>query len=253
MSVQAISAALALRGVSSSEKLLLLALANYADESMRCWPSQVRLAEDTCLTDRTVRALLAALEGRGLVSRKEQRRRDGSRASDLITLHLQQPETISGGAEIASGGPEVVSGLTTFEPPKEPSKDICSPEFLAFWEAYPAKVGKKAAWKAWKAAKDRPPLASILASLARYIAAKPADRDWCHPTTWINQGRWDDEHTTTAPDTTDWPDLRWQIAVNRWRADGSWPEGIGPAPGQPGCRCPASLYVTEADSFRMSA
>jgi len=54
-------------------------------------------------------------------------------------------------------------------------------------------------------------------------------------------------------DTTAWDDLRWQVAVNRWRRDGFWPEGIGPAPGQPGCRCPASLYVTEADSFRMSA
>ena len=54
-----------------------------------------------------------------------------------------------------------------------------------------------------------------------------------------------------STDTTTWPDLRWQIAINRWRRDGHWPDGIGPAPGQPGCRCPASLYVAEAQ--RVSA
>lgn len=129
MSVQAITCALALRGVTASEKLLLLALANYADENMRCWPSQKRLAADTCLSERTVRTLLAAMEGRKLLSREEQRRRDGSRSSDVVTLHFhgevnQQAEVIAGGGEVTSGGVgksfpgggEMVSGLTTFEP-----------------------------------------------------------------------------------------------------------------------------------------
>ena len=123
--------AMAMRGVSASEKLLLLALANYADENMACYPSQKRLADDTALSDRTIRSLLAKLEDRGIVSRKEDFRRDGSRKSDIITLHFAgwvEAEAISGGAETISGGvrkslpggAEMVSGLTTFEPVNEP-------------------------------------------------------------------------------------------------------------------------------------
>lgn len=131
MSIQAISCAMALRGVSPSEKLLLLALANYADEHMSCYPSQRRLADDTCLSDRTIRTLLAALEERGMLSRQGRVRPDGSRASDVVTLHFSGPAVaqISGGAEMVSGGvrkqlpggAEMVSGLTTFEPSPEPS------------------------------------------------------------------------------------------------------------------------------------
>lgn len=66
-------------------------------------------------------------------------------------------------------------------------------DFEAFWRAYPAKIGKKAALAAWDKARDRPPLDEVLAAIDRYRRAKPPDRDWCHPSTWLNQGRWADE------------------------------------------------------------
>ena len=129
MSIQAITKAMAIRGVSSSEKLLLIALSNYADENGKCYPSQRRLSEDTCLSDRTIRRLLTALTERGMLSRKERVRPDGSRGSDVITLLFCAE--ISGGAEMVSGGvrksfpggAEMVSGLTTFEPSLEPSSE----------------------------------------------------------------------------------------------------------------------------------
>lgn len=124
MSVQAITAAIAIQGVSPTEKLLLIALANYADKDGRCFPSQKTLAEDTCLSDRSIRTILTDLVERGLLDRQERRRADGSRATDLITLRLDQPEASSGGAEVVSGGvrkqlpggAEAASALTTFEP-----------------------------------------------------------------------------------------------------------------------------------------
>jgi hypothetical protein len=141
MSVAALSCAMALRDVSPSEKLLLLALANYADEHMQCFPSQRRLADDTCLSDRTVRTLLAGLEARHIISRQERQRRDNSRATDLITLHFAGvvAEAASGGAEIISGGvgkplpggAEAASGLTTFEPSPNLSDAIDWPARLA--------------------------------------------------------------------------------------------------------------------------
>lgn len=86
------------------------------------------------------------------------------------------------------------------------TSSLSSSEFEQFWDQYPRKIGKKAAMKAWHAAKDKPDLPRILSALA---AAKQSS-DWTkengkfipHPATWLNQGRWDDEvqsltHTTT--------------------------------------------------------
>lgn len=112
MSLQAITGALALRGYAASEKLLLIAWANYADENGRCYPSQRRIAADTGLSDRQIRTIAANLEARGAIQRLERRRPDGSRSTDLITLCcLIQAEVTSGGVRKSlPGGAEVTSG-----------------------------------------------------------------------------------------------------------------------------------------------
>lgn len=133
MSLKAMTCAMALRGVTASEKLLLLALANYADENMTCYPSQRRLAEDACLSPRTVLSLLSDLEARKMISRERRHRPDGSRTSDSITLHFfgglgevvaPPPETIAAGVvKPLRGGGEMVAPLTSFEPVNEPVKE----------------------------------------------------------------------------------------------------------------------------------
>lgn len=47
---------------SSTNKLVLLALADFADEVGHCWPSVARMQEMTCLSERAIRTALAALE-----------------------------------------------------------------------------------------------------------------------------------------------------------------------------------------------
>lgn len=67
-------------------------------------------------------------------------------------------------------------------------------DFDLFWKAYPKKVGKDKARIAWKKKKDKPSLQDILESVERYKLSKSvADGFVCHPTTWINEGRWSDE------------------------------------------------------------
>jgi DNA-binding MarR family transcriptional regulator len=95
MSVQALSSAFAARGLSPSEKLVLLALANYADASQRCFPSHATIAADTGLSDRTILTVLKSLEDGGLLTRQQRRREDGSRSSDLITLTFGGGEMVS--------------------------------------------------------------------------------------------------------------------------------------------------------------
>jgi DNA-binding MarR family transcriptional regulator len=144
LSVQAITQALAIQGVSASEKLLLLVLANYAGPDDTCFPSHRRLAAEGCLSERTVVRLLQSLEDRGLIRREARTRHDGSRSTDLIALRLGGDmvsgggDTMSGGTDTVSprscqdvrgvvspcqGGTDTMSPLTTFEPLPEPLEE----------------------------------------------------------------------------------------------------------------------------------
>lgn len=78
-----------------------------------------------------------------------------------------------------------------------------SPEFEAFLAAYPKRVGKGAAWKAWQRLRPSKALQS------RMIEAAKAQSTWPqwqrengkyipNPATWINQARWDDEPPQAA-------------------------------------------------------
>lgn len=171
MSVQALTQAIAIRGVTSSEKLLLMVLSNYANEKMQCWPSHRRLAEDACLSERTILTLMRGLEDRKIISRIQRRRDDGSRGTDVITLNLGGEATSPRGEHIAPSGEidrkgvgkllrdggEVASPLTTFEPSSEPSVD--EPVVVAA-SATPAKRRLRLVPEAWA------PSAKVLSDLA---------------------------------------------------------------------------------------
>lgn len=73
-------------------RLVLLAVANRANQDGECWPSQARLAEDCRLSSRTVWASLKWLEENVFIRRKGQRRKNGTRSSDLIVLNMSQPD-----------------------------------------------------------------------------------------------------------------------------------------------------------------
>lgn len=127
MSIEALNWAFNFEAKTTSEKAVLLALANYAGGDGRCHPGQESIAKKASCTDRTVRTVLADLEERGIISRERRERQDGSRTSDAIILlaFANQPENSSGSEKgnrkITSSQPENSSGLTTFEPPVEPS------------------------------------------------------------------------------------------------------------------------------------
>ena len=67
--------------------------------------------------------------------------------------------------------------------------------FDLFWEAYPRRVGKLAAARAWKRLKPDP---QLVGRMLWAITWQRTSRQWRegfvpHPTTWLNQGRWMDE------------------------------------------------------------
>jgi len=72
--------------------------------------------------------------------------------------------------------------------------------FDVFWKAYPKKVGKQQALKAWNKLKPSEELlAAILQAIKNQQAwrknAKPGDfrPEWPHPSTWLSNARWEDE------------------------------------------------------------
>ena len=72
--------------------------------------------------------------------------------------------------------------------------------FAEFWIAYPRKVAKGDAEKAWK--KNKPPVDECLSA----IASAKLSADWIkdggqfipHPATWLNGKRWEDGAATTG-------------------------------------------------------
>lgn len=79
---------------------------------------------------------------------------------------------------------------TPYNPPKGDNG------FEMFWKEYPKRIGKKAALNAW-GKNSKPPIEQIIEALKK----QKSSLDWIkeggkyipHPTTWLNQGRWDDE------------------------------------------------------------
>ena len=78
--------------------------------------------------------------------------------------------------------------------------------FDLFWQAYPKKVSKPAAQRAFKAAKINGHLSEVIGD----IEAKKASADWQkengqfipNPATYLNQRRWEDEMSSTTKQTS---------------------------------------------------
>lgn len=78
--------------------------------------------------------------------------------------------------------------------------------FEQFWQAYPKRSAKIAARKAF----DRAIRLTTLETMLTALAWQKLQPQWLKdggayiplPTTWLNQGRWDDQPVTVAPVST---------------------------------------------------
>lgn len=110
----------------------------------------------------------------------------------LPTTEGKGREGISKGSENPSCSTSVerVNGASTGRVPAEILSD-----FDVFWQVYPRREGKKAAARAYASAiRSGVPPDVILAGAARYRDLPGREQKYTkHPTTWLNQGCWDDE------------------------------------------------------------
>lgn len=105
-----------------------------------------------------------------------------------------------------TGKEEEKDAPSTASQSRPPRPAAVDRDFEDFWAAYPRKVGKDDALKAWKKATKRAPVEQIAAGLN--AAQWPPDKQFIpHPATWLNQGRWQDEPADAAPEPSgklDW-------------------------------------------------
>lgn len=88
MSNKALTWAFEAEGLSTIQKFLLVALADFADESNSCYPGQDKLARMVGASRETVSRNLRVLVEAGFISRSYRRRSDGFRTSDRFVLNL---------------------------------------------------------------------------------------------------------------------------------------------------------------------
>ena len=177
MSFQAMAWAVKQKTDSPVSKLVLLMLANYADEHGKCYPSQKHIAQMCGCSRVAVNKHIKILEkdnfititkGASVFSYKIYKLNFSVKEFNLaskVSLHNTQDKHISA--------------------------------FDDFWGACPNKKAKLKAQQIYsKLIKDKVVDENTLLKAMQNYAASVKHEDpkyICHPTTWLNQGRWEDE------------------------------------------------------------
>jgi len=200
MSIAAINWALnCVSGITSTQKAILIALADRANEENKCWPSYDDICERSCANRKSVVSALKKLEELGLIQKT--RRYSKSTVYELLIstdMGSISRSTNMGSIEkpnIGHNDRPNIGTLTINEPSKELPCESNEPawvfRWLEFWTKYPSSKNKKKSEVAFKnlSAKDQK---AAIAALSWYEFS--SDKKYIPmASTWINGRRWEDE------------------------------------------------------------
>lgn len=211
---------------SGTDLLMLLAIADFADDNGNAHPAVTTLASKCRMTPRNANLILANLKKSGELSI---RLNEGPKGTNRYLIQLPPPEALftpEAHFTLKATSPTPEAGFpkplkpASDEPSvnhKEPSTvriaqktrsamrtsgDVSS-EFAAFWNSYPRKVDKVRASKAWAKLNPGPQVVvALMAGLERAKQSEQWNRDGGkyvpHPKTWLNGRRWEDEGQTSG-------------------------------------------------------
>lgn len=122
--------------------------------------------------------------------KKREMKKDRALDSDPALPFENESSSTNSASDDAGEFPNAVNPAV----PEAPSR------FEQFWTVYPMKKGKEAARKAFKrvALSKKVTFDDLMLGLERY-KLNIGDTPYCHPTTWLNQGRWADEYGNVEP------------------------------------------------------
>lgn len=225
MSVRAISWVWEHSEAGGTDRLVLLAIADAADDrGLNAWPSVATIASKCNVSSRTVQRAIYALEELGELRVVKQAGGHGAMRADrrpnryeLPKFHgvtERHPEPSDGVTSCQNGVTDCPDGVTPVtqrgdtgvtQPVLDPSLNQNTRErdgFAEFWKRYPRRTDKGHARKAWpkaiqRAAKDGLDLDALLERVDAYAAnveAHDTDKRFiAYPATWLNGDRWNDE------------------------------------------------------------
>jgi len=84
--------------------------------------------------------------------------------------------------------------------------DIAPEAFEAFWMAYPRKIAKRDAQKAWQQvmrSNDAPTVETIMSAVEQYKTTQKDKNYIAYPATWLRAGRWSDEVESKYDENTE--------------------------------------------------
>ena len=93
------------RQLKPTAKLVLISLADAADDQGVCWPSVPTLARKCCTSTRTVQRILGELVEAGLLRAEPRFRKDRSSSSNRYCLALEGGDNLSGAPDVGDRGP----------------------------------------------------------------------------------------------------------------------------------------------------
>jgi hypothetical protein len=131
-----------------------------------------------------------------------QKRKERLMSRDVAATGGDNERQVATGSDLSPplmvSPPSLYSNIST--PPSLNPPSLNS-SFAEFWLAYPRKVGKGTALKAYAKALKKTQPETILAAVKAY--PWPADKEFVpHPSTWLNGERWADETQPTGEPKT---------------------------------------------------
>ena len=156
MSWEAIYFATRQKAGSSTDKLVLLMVANLADENGFCFPSHAYLARVTEMSERSVQRSIERLIGAGLLT-KQKRFNDGGQTSNGYTVVMRGDSVATGGSQNDTHPHDNMTPYTdtnNLKIKQTRKRGNYPDEFNRFWEAYPRRPNDNK-WNAffkWKSA-----------------------------------------------------------------------------------------------------
>ena len=145
---------------------------------------------------------IVAIEGRRVLGWLIVNYEKYRKIQDVETVREQTRERVSRWRQRQAGEAAPEGGQKSDIPaPRRPSRVEQDPEgFAVFWDAYPRKIGRRAAAKAYEAALRRHPgvdpddMSNAVGAFAGRVEAEGKEEQFTpHPTTWLNQDRFMEE------------------------------------------------------------
>ena len=216
MSVKIMSQVWELESVGATDKLVLLSLADHADDEGICYPSIRRLCERTGLKERATQNIIRRLVEAGFLSVQYNAGRRGANLYKIDT----SPRTKCTPHEVhpARNAPLPPHFVTETpapdapEPLKKRQGTVKEDHFDEFWSGWPNKVGKDKAKKAWRSlsAKNKREAVQMRDAWFASWRRQNPQASPIHASSYLNGKRWEDEFTPANFEQSDDPIKRWK-------------------------------------------